>query len=293
MAEAERVLAGDHRTVRPHELLADQRADQVGRVATEGFGEQVADRAGVELLADHGGALDRAALVVGQAFETGGEQGRDRGRHRDRARSPAGTQPPFCRTSSPSSIIIESICSTNSGLPPAASVTPRRRLGRQSRAAEQVRDQVGRGPPVQRLQQHRRGVQLAAAPVRSRVEELRPGRAQQEDRRVARPVDDVIDHVEERRFGPMDVLPERDERAVAGEQLEEPPDRPRRLLGGAEPSRDPRGSRRPDRRSTSACSSPPTTSTSARRRLRARRTPGRRARPRTASATGQYVMPSP
>ena len=86
VAEAERLLAGDHRAIRPHELLADQRTDQVGRVGAEVLGEQVPDGAGVELLADDRGALDRAALVLGQPFETGGEERRDRGGDRDRAR---------------------------------------------------------------------------------------------------------------------------------------------------------------------------------------------------------------
>jgi hypothetical protein len=73
----------------------------------------------------------------------------------------------------PSSISIESICSTKSGLPPAASVSRSDVLGRQTGAAEQVRDQFGRRLRVEGLEQQRRGVQLAAAPFRSRVEELR------------------------------------------------------------------------------------------------------------------------
>ena len=142
--ESERLLAGDHRAIRPHELLADQRADQIGRIVTQAVGEQVADGAGVELLADHRGALDRAALVVGQAFETRGEQRRDRGWDRDRAEIAAGIQAPSSRTSIPSSISIESICSTNSGFPPAASVTRSAASAGEPRAAEQVRDQLGR-----------------------------------------------------------------------------------------------------------------------------------------------------
>ena len=85
VAESERLFAGDHRAIRPHELLADQRTDQIGCVVAEDLGEQVANGAGVELLADHGGTLDDATLVVGQAFETRGEERRDRGWDRDRA----------------------------------------------------------------------------------------------------------------------------------------------------------------------------------------------------------------
>ena len=194
-------------------------------------GEQVANGAGVELLADHGGALDRAALVVGQAFETSGEQRRHRGRNRDRAeiarREPGPVLPdqhPVVDQHREHLLDEERVAAGRLG----QSV---RRLGRQTRAAEQVRDQLRRRLRVEGLEQQRRGVHLAAAPVRARVEELRASGAHEHDRGVARPVDDVIHDVEERRFGPVDVLPDRDQWPFGGEDLEEPPDRPRRFLG--------------------------------------------------------------
>ena len=56
------------------------------------------------------------------------------------------------------------------------------------------------------------GVQLAAAPCRPVVEQLRPRQAEQQDRRVAGPVRDVLDQVEERRLGPVDVVEHDDQR---------------------------------------------------------------------------------
>ena len=47
-----------------------------------------------------------------------------------------------------------------------------------------------------------------------RVEQLRPGHAEQQDRRVARQVGDVLDQVEERRLAPVDVVEDDDERAA-------------------------------------------------------------------------------
>ena len=45
VAEAERLLSGDHRATRPDELLADQRTDQAGCVVAQDRGEQVAKTA--------------------------------------------------------------------------------------------------------------------------------------------------------------------------------------------------------------------------------------------------------
>ena len=288
VAEAERLLAGDHRAIRPHELLADQRTDQVGCVVAQVLGEQVANGAGVELLADHGGALDRAALVVGQAFETSGEERRDRGWDRDRAeiarRDPGPVLPdqhPVVDQHREHLLDEQRVAAGRLGEPVG-------RLGREARAAEQVRDQLGRGLRVEGLEQERRGVQLAAAPVRSRVEELRARGAHEHDRRVARPVHDVVDDVEERGLGPVDVLPERDERPFGRQDLEEPPDRPRRFLGGADALADAQDLAEATRDRGGVLVAGDQRDPVGRRRPRARRTPGRRAppeRPRRPAST--------
>jgi hypothetical protein len=185
VVEAERLLAGDHRAVRPEELLADQRTDQAGCLAAKVLGEQVPNRAGVELLADHGGAFDRAALVVGQAFETGGEERGDGGRDRDRAeiarRDPRAVLPdqhPVVDQHREHLLDEERVAAGRLG-------QPVRRLGRQTGAAEQVRDQFGRRLRVEGLEEQRRGVQFAAAPFRPSVEELRASGAHEHDRGVA------------------------------------------------------------------------------------------------------------
>ena len=69
--------------------------------------------------------------------------------------------------------------------------------------------------PRQRLEQDRRGVQLAPAPAGAHVEQLRPRHAQQHDRGLARDVGHVLDQVEEGRLGPLEVVQDHDERAVA------------------------------------------------------------------------------
>ena len=85
-------------------------------------------------------------------------------------------------------------------------------------AVEQGRDErVGVGGR-ERLEQHRRRVQLAAAPVRPPVEQLGSRHAEQENRRVAAQVGDVIDEIEERLLAPVDVVQHDDERGIRSER---------------------------------------------------------------------------
>jgi hypothetical protein len=105
-----------------------------------------------------------------------------------------------------------SISSTTSGLPSAAS---RIRSG------------------VERLEQDRGRVHLAAAPPRSDVEELGPRHADEQDRGVPGPVGEVLDKIQERGLGPVDVVEHDDERPLAREVLEELAHRPDGVLGGA------------------------------------------------------------
>ena len=67
-------------------------------------------------------------------------------------------------------------------------------------------------------------------PRRAGVEEIWAREAEQEDRRAAREAEDVLEQVEQRRLGPVDVVDGDDERSRGGERLEEPAKRPRRLL---------------------------------------------------------------
>ena len=147
-------------------------------------------------LALHGRALDDGALVAGEAVEPAA---RRRGWSAGRPRPgdlPAATHDPFRRSSSPSSISISSISSTNSGLPSAASRI-RARLVREVGFAEEVLQQELALAGFERLEQHRCGVQLAASPGGTHVQELGPGETDEQDRRVAGEVGDMVDQVEE------------------------------------------------------------------------------------------------
>ena len=82
---------------------------------------------------------------------------------------------------------------------------------------------------AERLEQERRRVQLAAAPAGSDVEQLGARDAEEEDRRVAREVGDVLDEVDEDRLGPLQVVDDDDLRPLRGACLEQPPEGELRL----------------------------------------------------------------
>ncbi len=73
----------------------------------------------------------------------------------------------------------------------------------QLRPAEEVLDELSGLGLVQRLEQDRGRVELAAAPAGSAVEQLGSREANEQDRRVPSPVGDVLDEIEEGRLRPI------------------------------------------------------------------------------------------
>ena len=143
------------------------------------------------------------------------------------ARSPAifHRSPSF--RSRPSSISIATISSTKSGLPSAAVGDPLHRRRRASPPAEEVRDQLVAILAAERLEEDDVAFGLPAAPVRACVEQLGPRHADEQDRRVARPLGDVLDEVEEAPAPPSGCRRRRRPAAGWREHLEEPADRPK------------------------------------------------------------------
>ena len=157
-------------------------------------------------------------------------------------RSRTATQLPLWRTSDPSSISIPNNSSTKNGFPSAASAircrTPGSRSARPSRPMTSSPD----SRRVERLELDRRRRQLAAAPRRTRLEQLLAAHAQQQDRRVPRRVGDVLDQVEQARLRPVDVVEEQHQRPLPRQPLEEPANRPERVLRVRRPSAKPTAS---------------------------------------------------
>ena len=78
---------------------------------------------------------------------------------------------------------------------------------------------------AQRRQRDRRRVRLPAAPARPPGQELGPCGGDDEYRDPGRPVDEVVDEVQQALVRPVEVLEDDDERALLREPLEEPPPR--------------------------------------------------------------------
>ena len=83
---------------------------------------------------------------------------------------------------------------------------------------------------VERLEFEHRAVAPRRGPCRARVEQLGTREADDQDRGSAGQRGNVVDQVEQRRLGPVNVLDDQDQWTVDGEPLEQPAHRPRRLL---------------------------------------------------------------
>ena len=115
-----------------------------------------------------------------ESIETRGEERLDR-RGTGTVEVTRSAQRPSSRTRRPSSMSIESISSTKSGLPSAAS-TIRASTSRRVRLRRRGSRPASRTRVGERLEEDRRRVHLAAAPARTDVEQLRPGHAEEQDR---------------------------------------------------------------------------------------------------------------
>ena len=124
---------------------------------------------------------------------------------------------------------IATISSTKSAFPPDAAVMRSRAPTASSCSPSRLSISDCALVVPERLEQERGRVELAAAPVRSSVEKLGPRDAEEEDRRVAREVGDVLDEVDELGLGPLQVVDHGDLRPIDCALLEQLPERDSRL----------------------------------------------------------------
>ena len=141
----------------------------------------------------------------------------------------------------------------------ASASSPRRRAGcpRSSRAAPRARSTGSvaarrgarrRAPRsrsgAQRLELDRGRAHAAAAPAGADVEQLGPREADEQQRRLAHPGGEVLDQLEQRLLGPVDVLEDEHERLLAARAARPTRARPRRSPAGCARPRRPRARRR-------------------------------------------------
>src|SRR4249919_1702235 len=81
-------------------------------------------------------------------------------------------------------------------------------------------------------------IRLATSPGRATRKQFRARRTDDEQRYARRPVDEMVDEVEEAFVGPVEILEDEDERALVGDSLEEAAPRGKRLVLPLIPARD-------------------------------------------------------
>src|SRR5690348_13061970 len=151
------------------------------------LGGEFRDGSAVEDLAFDGASLDDGPLVLAQPIESCGEESVDRRWNGD-LRQITGWNPlavPPCQEAvvneHPQHLLDEQGISLGRAHDPISDVLVE--LG----TPEEIRHQLCRFAVVQTLEKHGSGVELAAAPTRTVVEELGAREADEEDRRVADP----------------------------------------------------------------------------------------------------------
>ena len=212
LAQHDRALGGD-------EVLAHQLLEAALDGRSLRLGGEPEDGRRPEALADDRGPLDHGPLLGAQAIEAGGEERLD-------GRGDLQPVPVVIALGEHRDELLDEERVAGAGL---GDLRAGRR--RQVGLAEQPVDEVGRLVLGQGAEEDRGRVELAPAPAWTLLEQLGTSVAEDEDRRVPRPVDDVLDHVEEGRLAPVDVLEDDDEGPIAGEGLEELAHGPERLLG--------------------------------------------------------------
>ena len=225
MAEPEGVVAGQLCPIGPDELLPDERHQLRRHVLLVGL--ERLDATAVEDLPLDGAALEYAALGRIELIETRGKQRLDRRRHDDLAVAGLGDHREH--------LLDEEWVAFGRLTDPLA------QSFREHGIAEEPLDQLVGLVRGERLEQDRGRIELAACPGRAPIEQLRARDTEQEDRRVATPVGDVVDEVKKCRLGPVDVVEDADDRRRLLEQLAERPRdlvRRRRLIGLAEQRRN-------------------------------------------------------
>ena len=192
MAEAERVV---DRLVGADQLLANEGGQLCARWAPA-VRRELAERLPLEVEPDDRRSLDDLALLLGQSVEPGGEQSLDRRGH--------------LVARSPPSASIASNCSTKSGFPSATSRMRVRVASSSVASPSKLSTSSSDSSSVS-------GSSVIASPLHAspRLAQVRSSEAEEENGRVARPVRDVLDEIEQRRLGPVDVLEHERERTRA------------------------------------------------------------------------------
>ena len=222
----ERVLASLRRS-RIDLTVEEVGSDQGAQPLLEDIGFEAAHRGqrrGRERLSEHGRVLDEHPVLGREGVEPRRDQRVEGLRDREVAQLPRRFEPAVVALDEPA---------VGDQHPDRLDRIQRDALGtrhdradrRLGQAADEPTQQLAHAFVVERLQVEGEEVAAAGAPAGPVVEQLRAGQRHDEDRDVEAPVEHVVDEVEHARVGPVEVLEEQRDRAVAGDSLEVRPPR--------------------------------------------------------------------
>ncbi len=206
VAEAECVVDG---FVRADQLPAHERRQPASR-GTPTIRRELAEGFPLEVEPDYGRTLDDLALVVGERIQARGEESLDRGRHLVGRRSVGDHREQL-------------LDEQRVALGDVSDARARRVV--HFCVSEEVLDELVRFLVRERLERDR-----LPGPGGSCVAEVRSREAEEEHRRISRPVGDVLDQIEQRRLRPVDVFEDEGQRMLARPLLQPLSHRPRDVL---------------------------------------------------------------
>ena len=211
--EAKRVLAGKFGRCRPDEAFSHERHQVSADRRELALRRERCDRTSPELAPDDRRSLEHCTLVGVETVEAACEQRFDRRRN-------------GCEV-----VILARLLDPGDELLGEQRVA----LGELDDAAAlvfvdgvagEVGDERSGVVAVERTESQRRDAGLRVGPRRPFIEQVRACDREQKNRCIVRPRSEVLDEVEEGRLGPVDVVEDHHERALAREGLERAPHGP-------------------------------------------------------------------
>lgn len=226
--EAVRIVFHEDRWDPRDEKLARKEPQVVVDDRTHGIGGQVRDRAPVEDGAGDRSGLEHDALLPAKPVEPRGEERRDRRRNGDRARP---DRPPSSLIGRERALVDEhgDHLLGEERVALRGLRDPGTHLRREPRAPEQLLSHAAGLLLREGRQQDALRALVPLHPARAILEQLGTCRAYHQERSVLGRLDDVLDEIQERRLGPVDVFDDDHQRAPARELLQHLAGRPEGL----------------------------------------------------------------
>ena len=263
VTEAVRVVPGRPVTLLSDQLLAHERVEGSGSPPVRAVSEHRLDGAAMEHRALHGRTLDHLAIVRRELVEARRQQHLNARRDRD-PREITGCDPAAVLT--PQVVTVDEDRDhllDEQRVALGSFLDARGHVGSDDASSQEPLEQLVRLNGRQRLEGDRRSVPLASSPRRPEVEQIGARHRDEQDRRVARPLGDVLDEIEQRRLGPVQIVEDHDQGLLVRKRLEQAPHCPEPFfcghgrVGEADELGHARGRHRSDVVAAEGCGKPP------------------------------------